>query len=78
MPASSKMDPLLAKAKPISNGGSASGITDLRRGKKNPAVEQQPERGGVRKTTLQTPRSVKKEGEEVLQVLEQRFPCSLW
>ena len=78
MPAGSKSDPLLAKAKPISNGGSASGITDLRRGKKTPAVEQQPERGAVRITTLQTPRSVKKEGEEVLQALEQRFPCSLW
>ena len=32
----------------------------------------------MRETTLQTPRSVKKEGEEVLQVPEQRFPCSLW
>ncbi|GAB0190559.1 EH domain-containing protein 4 [Grus japonensis] len=41
MPASSKMDPLLAKAKPISNGGSASGIAYLRRGKT--AAEQQPE-----------------------------------
>jgi len=38
MPAGSKMDPLLAKAKPTSD--SASGITYLRRGKK-PAVEQQ-------------------------------------
>ena len=33
MPASSKTDPLLAKAKPISDSGSASGITDLRREK---------------------------------------------
>ena len=34
----------------------------------------------VRETTLQTPRSVKKEGgEEVLEMSEQRaFPCSLW
>ena len=32
--AHSKMDPLLAKAKPISNGGSASVITYIRRGKK--------------------------------------------
>jgi len=31
---SSKMDPLLAKAEPISDGGSASGITYLRRGEK--------------------------------------------
>jgi len=28
----------------------------------------------MRETTLQTPRAVKKEGEEVLQVQEQRFP----
>ena len=37
MSESSKMDPLLAKAKPISNGGSTSGITYLRRGEKNAA-----------------------------------------
>ncbi|GAB0180141.1 hypothetical protein GRJ2_000479400 [Grus japonensis] len=35
MPASSKTDPLLAKAEPISDGGSASGITELRRGGQN-------------------------------------------
>ena len=33
MPASSKMDPLLAKAELISDSGSASGITSLRKGK---------------------------------------------
>jgi len=33
--AGSKMDPPLAKAKPISDGVSTSGITQLRRGKKN-------------------------------------------
>jgi len=33
VPASSKMDLLMAKAEPISDGGSASGITYLRRGK---------------------------------------------
>jgi len=32
----------------------------------------------MRETTLQTSRSVKKEGEEVLQGPEQRFPCSPW
>jgi len=32
----------------------------------------------VRETVLQTPRSVKKEGEEVLQAPEQTLPCSLW
>ena len=35
MPAGSKTDPLLAKAEPISDGGSASGITDLRWGEKS-------------------------------------------
>jgi len=34
VPASSKMDRLLAKAKPIRDGGSTSGITYLRRGRK--------------------------------------------
>ena len=33
MSATSKTDPLLAKAEPISDGGSASGITDLKKGK---------------------------------------------
>ena len=27
---------------------------------------------------MQTPRSLKKEGEEMLQAPEQRFPCSPW
>jgi len=40
MPAGSKTDPLLAMAKPTSNGGSASGITYLRRGKKFAAQQQ--------------------------------------
>ena len=35
VPAGSKTDPLLAKDEPISDGGSASVITDLRRGRKN-------------------------------------------
>ena len=34
-PASSKTDPLLPKAKPISNGGSASVIKYLKKGRKN-------------------------------------------
>ena len=34
MPDGSKMDPLLAKAKPISDGGSTSAITYFRRGKR--------------------------------------------
>ena len=79
MSATSKTDLLLAKAKPISDGGSASVITYLRRGKYCCATAVGRQEGeDVRGTTLQTPRSVKKEGEEVLQVLEQRFPCSLW
>jgi len=35
VPASSKTDPSLAKAKPVSDGSSASGITYLRRGRQN-------------------------------------------
>ena len=38
MPAGSKKELLLAKAEPISDSGSASGITDLRRGKKTCAT----------------------------------------
>jgi len=38
MPASSRMDPPLAKAKPTSDSGSASGITQLRRGSKTCAT----------------------------------------
>ncbi|GAB0195028.1 acid sphingomyelinase-like phosphodiesterase 3b [Grus japonensis] len=45
MPAGSKMDPLLAKAEPISDGGSTSGITELRRGEKTHQEQLQPERG---------------------------------
>jgi len=73
-------DPLLAKAKLISDSGSIPVITHSR-GRKTccgPAVERE-EWEYVRETTLQTPRSVKKEEEEMLQVPEQRFlPCSLW
>jgi len=46
VPTSSKTDPLLAKAELISEGGSASGITYLRSGKKN--MQQHPEKRGVR------------------------------
>ncbi|GAB0207086.1 hypothetical protein GRJ2_003174200 [Grus japonensis] len=46
MPASSKKASLMAKAKPISDGGSASVITYLRREKKQPRSSfLQPERG---------------------------------
>jgi len=40
VPASSKPDALLPKAKPISDGGSASVITYLRKGRKNSAVKR--------------------------------------
>lgn len=44
MLASSKMDPQMAKVEPISDGGSTSAITYLRKGK-SPAQQQlQPER----------------------------------
>jgi len=45
MPASSKMDPPLTKAKPISDGGSTSVITYLKREKKNPVGNSSRERG---------------------------------
>ncbi|GAB0183439.1 mitochondrial enolase superfamily member 1 [Grus japonensis] len=45
MPAGSKTDPPLAKTKPISNSGSASGITSLRRGEKMDQQLLQPEKG---------------------------------
>jgi len=44
VPAGSKTDLLLAKTKPISNGGSACVITYLRKGRKNSAVRWQLER----------------------------------
>jgi len=78
MPAGFKTDPLLATAKPISNCCSASVITCLRRGKSccGTAIKRK-EGGNVRETTLQTPKSLQKEGEEVLETPEQGvFPCS--
>jgi len=44
VPAGSKTDQPPAKAKPISNGGSASVITYLRRGKKTAVKQQSRER----------------------------------
>jgi len=52
----------------------------FKKGKKKPAAKWQSKEKSetnVRETTLQTPRSVKKEGEEMLVTPEQRlFPCS--
>jgi len=63
MPAGSKMDPLLAKAKPISDGGSTSVISYLRRGKNCGEIAVKRDEGDdVRETTLQIPRSVKMQG----------------
>ncbi|GAB0189323.1 hypothetical protein GRJ2_001397600 [Grus japonensis] len=45
MPAGSKTDPLLAKGELINDGGSASGIMYLRRGKKPGQQQLQPKRG---------------------------------
>ena len=77
VPASSKMDPSLSKVKLISNGGTTCDNI-FQKGKK-PAVKWQLREKSetiVRKTTLQIPRSVKKEGEEILKTPEQRvLPC---
>ncbi|GAB0184620.1 hypothetical protein GRJ2_000927300 [Grus japonensis] len=48
MPAGSKTGPPLAKAKPISNGGSTSGITELGKGKKKKTRDQLQLERGVR------------------------------
>ncbi|GAB0183154.1 hypothetical protein GRJ2_000780700 [Grus japonensis] len=76
MPAGSKMDLLLAKAEPISDGGSASGITELRRRNKKPTKGICSQRGvRICERNNSAPRSVQTEGEEVLQAPEPRFPC---
>jgi len=51
---------------------------NLRRGKNCTTAAGREKREYVREMILQTPRSVKNEGEQVLQAPEQRFPCSLW
>ncbi|GAB0182867.1 hypothetical protein GRJ2_000752000 [Grus japonensis] len=48
MPAGSKTDPPLAKAKPISNSGSTSGITELRREKKTCSNTSSSQKKGVK------------------------------
>jgi len=79
VPAGSRTDPLLAKAEPISDGGSTSGITELRRGKKllcNSSCSQR----GVRRCESNSsadPEASAEGGQEVLQVLEQRFPAAV-
>lgn len=79
VPVGSKIDPLLAKAESISNVACASVITYLRRYKNCcSGAAGREEWEYVRETTVQTPKRVKKKGDEVLQVPEQRIPCSLW
>ncbi|KAJ7395246.1 hypothetical protein BTVI_156714 [Pitangus sulphuratus] len=74
MPASSRMDFLwLANAKPIRSDSNASVITYLRTEgyceERIPARDEQSENIG---TTMETPMSMQKEGQEVLQVPELR------
>lgn len=83
MPASSRQDPLLARADPIRDGEGASGVTHVRSGGNTAAQQQlQPDERGVKirekKPTLQTHMSVQKEGQDILQAPEQGFSCSLW
>jgi len=75
--ASSQTDLPLAKAVPISDIGSTSAITYLRKSEKNPVHQL---RGG-RKYEKQSPVDAKvseKRGDEVLQVPKSRLPCSPW
>ncbi|KAJ7421988.1 hypothetical protein WISP_40145 [Willisornis vidua] len=78
MSPASRMDLLLAKAKPISDGGSDCGIMFLRsEGQRN--VQLQPEnREYVRATAVLPSSSEQKEGQEVLQVPGLRFLCNPW
>ncbi|KAJ7403719.1 hypothetical protein BTVI_75512 [Pitangus sulphuratus] len=60
MPASSRTEPLLAKAKPIRDGSNTSGITYLR----SIYTQRKKEREYVSGTTLQTPRKTEVNGIE--------------
>lgn len=77
--ASFMMNAALAKAEPISDTGNVSVITYLRKGEKCcTAASGREEWENMRETSLQTPRTLEKQREEVLQVPGQRFLCSLW
>lgn len=69
------METPLTKAERIIKTGGISVIAYLRKSKKHCTAVLWGVRNNVRKTTLQISRSEKK-GSEVLQVLEQRIPCS--
>lgn len=77
MPAGFQVDPALSEAEPGS--GSTSGITQLIRGRKNVVGNwsTREEWECVRETVLQSPRSMQKDGLDVLQVAEKSFLCSL-
>lgn len=70
-PAGCETDLLLVEAEPASDVGTTSMITYF----KNAGRE---DFKNVRGISLQTPRSMKKVEEELLQVLKQIFPRSLW
>lgn len=78
MPTSYKTDLQMVKAEPIRDGSSTSVIRYLRTKKKLlcrcKCTERREKRQYVRETTLQTARSLKNEGEKVLQMLKLRFP----
>ncbi|PKU35129.1 protein pxr1-like [Limosa lapponica baueri] len=64
MPEGSQMDPPLAKAQPIINGGSTSGITYLRRGEKTPCKSSSSEKRGLSKCEKYNRSADTKVGEE--------------
>lgn len=72
MPADSKMDPPLGKVEAMRDCGSASGITDLRKGLFNRFKRRV---RCVKEATLRTTKSVKKKGKEMLQAPEQTPPA---
>lgn len=79
MPVSSKTDLPPAKAISTGSGGSASGMTSLRRWENpcaTPRAARRQKREYVRETILHIPRSLREEREKMPQLLEQRFLCS--
>lgn len=84
-PAGSKTDLLLVMTGPMSNSARASGITQLGKGGTSCTTAAREGSEGVSEATVQTPRLVQKQEEELLQVPEQipllpmvRYPCSPW
>ena len=77
-----RMGMLLAKTGPIREAGNASVMTYSRRKSKQShaalLVREEEKVRTCERNNMETPRSVEKEGQEVLQVPELRFLCSLW